>query len=74
MSVHAIAPDMPSAGTRCFPCYLYHGHFCAATAWWFEVPVCAGCLAGQICPQRAAVERMLRNDLPSWDPAAWRAA
>lgn len=74
MSVLPIAADMPPAGTRCFTCSYLHSHFCAATAWWFEVPVCASCLAGQTCPQRAAVDRMLRNTQLVWDPVDWRAA
>ena len=67
--------EVPAAGTKCFPCWLA-GHYCRATAMWFEVAVCTACLEREFCPQRRAVEfRMSANGGPEQQEGRerWRA-
>lgn len=61
MKAIVVVADVPSAGEKCFPCFL-EGHYCRATAFWFDVPVCAACGMEEMCEQRKRVQRMLRSN------------
>ena len=55
-----IVADVPPAGEKCFPCFLA-GHYCRATAYWFEVAVCKACGMRELCEQQKSVMQMLQS-------------
>jgi len=58
--------DRPPAGTPCRSCKL-KGHFCQATEYFAEAPLCGPCVDGEPCSQAQAVSRM-QQDEPISDP------
>ena len=58
--------DRPPAGTACRSCKL-KGHFCQATEYFAEAPLCQYCLDSVPCSQAQAVVRM-QADEPISDP------